>query len=130
MVQPYYKKTSFERVKYLKYLLIFLIIFIPLLLVVFIFSPLAKQKNLEVINIQYDCYVLPPQFTKEHFGQLIGKMKEDNEFKFYFIGGLFTNLISTEFNREFLFLWTDSAHLSADKLRRIIFSLKGEARSQ
>lgn len=205
MVRPYYKQRSFEWEKYLKYLLISLVIFIPLLVVVFVFSPLAKQKNLEAINIQYDRYVLPPQYTKKNFEQLIEKMKEDNEFRFYFYafsneqvdlvvretyeildqsreGDKLLNIIQEQknivqglsevfasleysdsfikspknypelnnvlwsflqeefkltllgaiyksnFNREFLFLWTDSVHLTADKLRKIIFSLKGEAR--
>ena len=207
MARPYYKQRSFEWEKYLKYFLIFLVIFIPLLVVVFVFSPLAKQKNLEEINAQYDRYVLQPQFTKENFEQLIEKMKEDNEFRFYFYafpndqvdlvvretyeildqnreGEQLLNIIQEQkkmvqglsvvfssleysdsfiknpksypelnnvlwsflqeefkltllgaiyksnFNREFLFLWTDSVHLSADKLRKIIFSLKGEVHAK
>lgn len=205
MARPYYGKASFKWGKYLKYFLIFIVIFIPLLIVVLVFSPLAKQKAVKEINTQYDRYVLPAQFTKENFEQLIEKMKEDNEFKFYFYAfsndqiDLITNetymildqnreregllktiqeqkkmvqglsevffsleypddfiknpknypelnnviwsflqeefkltllgaIYKSNFNREFLFLWGDSVHLSADKLRKIIFSLKREVK--
>lgn len=84
MNRPYYKRENTSWSIYFKYLVVFIVIFIPLVLVYTVFSPFAGRKVVKEINQKYDQYVLPAQFSEKDVKNLIEKIKKDSEFGFYF----------------------------------------------
>ena len=82
--RPYYKKDKVSRDTYLRYGLAIGVLFIPLCVVMFVFSPFAERKARKEMEAQYDRYRLAQGFSYHDFQAVVKKMTEDYEFKFYF----------------------------------------------
>jgi hypothetical protein len=104
--KPYYDAAKPKVwLRYFKYLLFVVIIFIPIAVVMFVFGPVAKKKTAKDINHQYDRYMLPKGFSSSDLQAVLNKMKDDREFAFYFealdkvqiaeVSGVAFNIIKT-----------------------------------
>jgi len=72
---------TFLKNRLIRIFAIILLLILPIIIVMVIFTPIARNKN---IQLNYERYTLPENYTEEDIRACIAKMKSSNEFRFYF----------------------------------------------
>lgn len=85
-MSPYFKKRSksfwiYQWSPILKMVAVLLMLCVPIVVIMMVFTPLAIKKNTQEVEEQYS---LPENFVKDDVISIVNKMKQDQEFAFYF----------------------------------------------
>ncbi|HBR15620.1 MAG TPA: hypothetical protein DD723_08825 [Candidatus Omnitrophica bacterium] len=117
--------------KYVKWIAIVFLIFSPVLLIMLIFSPLTSRRS---SKSHLRPYRLSENLDRESIGFIIDKMREDQEFQFYFfvldpehidrISGDIFHLLSENRDKSFLLYQIEQLKKAVNSMKQVFDSVE------